>query len=197
MKNVEVTLEELWEGEKGICFFVHKECCYWVLDYKYNFSLDAEPDYRGYLEKGRITREQYDASCKSFRGGVLKLTAENFLKYIEYVGEGALDFKGIERIFTYGEGDFKGLLARAEKYYLSGEGLSEQDILLVGNLASRLPMFYVNFDRKIYMHMDFGRSHEDLVYSDWYSSRSDFSFLIPDAQRYWIQGGDHWKIRFL
>ncbi len=197
MKNLEVVLEELREGEKSICFFVHKGVCYWVLDYKYNFSLDAEPDYRGYREKGRITSEQYNAACEMFRGGVLRLTADNFFKYIEYVGEGVLALNDVERLFTYGWGEFSGLLMRVEKYYLSGGDLPEQDIVLVGSLTSRLPMFYINFDRKIYMHMDVGRFHEDLAYSDWYSKCSDFAFLIPDTQKYWVQDGDHWKIRFL
>ena len=35
-------LDGLWSGEKSICFFVSGAKCYWVLDYKYNFSLDAE-----------------------------------------------------------------------------------------------------------------------------------------------------------
>ena len=52
--NKEV-LDGLWSGEKSICFFVSGAKCYWVLDYKYNFSLDAEKDYRAYLDKGHIT----------------------------------------------------------------------------------------------------------------------------------------------
>ena len=55
--NKEV-LDGLWSGEKSICFFVSGAKCYWVLDYKYNFSLDAEKDYRAYLDKGHITQAQ-------------------------------------------------------------------------------------------------------------------------------------------
>lgn len=75
-------LDELWHGEKSICFFVRSGKCYWVVDEKYNFSLDAEKDYRAYLEGGYITQDQYEQSCKVFRGGILKMTAENFPLYL-------------------------------------------------------------------------------------------------------------------
>lgn len=64
----ELLSEELWNGEKGVCFLVCKGVCYWVLDYKYNFSLDAEKDYSAYLKRGHITQEQYEQACKEFRG---------------------------------------------------------------------------------------------------------------------------------
>ncbi|AZD00801.1 hypothetical protein V4Y05_08880 [Pseudomonas chlororaphis subsp. chlororaphis] len=191
-------LDDMWNGEKSICFFVNKGKCYWVLDYKYNFSLDAERDYRGYLSKGYITQDQYVQACKGFRGGVLKLTSDNFLQYISGIRECVFvseDFKGIFDVD--GKCNAGKLLRRVEEYYLSGVELDADEFSFAGRLASRLPMFYINFDRKIYMHMDFGRFHEDLAYPDWLSKCSDFSFLIPDIERYWVQGGDYWKLRFV
>ncbi len=44
-------------------------------------------------------------------------------------------------------------------------------------------MFYVNFDRKIYMHMDCNQAHEELAYSDWLAKCSDFCHLVPDRER--------------
>lgn len=190
--------EDLWSGEKSICFFVHKAKCYWVLDHKYNFSLDAEKDYLGYLNKGHITQGQYAQACKEFRGGLLKLKSENFLQYLSCVGEGVLVREDFEGVFDM-DGDCNAgkLLSRIENYYLSGVELNVDEFSFAGRLASRLPMFYVNFDRKIYMHMDFGRSHEDLAYPDWFSKCSDFNFLIPDVERYWVRCGDYWKFRFV
>lgn len=59
---------ELWNGDKDIAFFVHSGRFYWVFDEKFNFNLDAEKEYRAYLEKGHIDRKQCDAACLSFRG---------------------------------------------------------------------------------------------------------------------------------
>jgi hypothetical protein len=83
-------------------------------------------------------------------------------------------------------------------YYLTGEALSMADFKRANVISSRFPKFYINFDRKKYMHLDYGRAHEDLAYSDWISECADFSFLIPDNERYWVKAGnDYWKLRFL
>ncbi|UVL84686.1 hypothetical protein LOY35_03605 [Pseudomonas sp. B21-028] len=95
-------LEDLRDGEKSICFFVNEGVCYWVLDYKYNFSLDAEKNYLGYLDKGYITPEQYAQSCEQFRGGVLKLTSDNFLQYVSGVSDGVLASDDLQRILDVG-----------------------------------------------------------------------------------------------
>ncbi|PPT93799.1 hypothetical protein XarjCFBP8253_21675, partial [Xanthomonas arboricola pv. juglandis] len=52
MKLNRSIFDDLYSGEKAICFFVHHGKCYWVLDHKYNFSLDAERDYKAHLDKG-------------------------------------------------------------------------------------------------------------------------------------------------
>lgn len=98
--NKEV-LDDLWSGEKSICFFVSGAKCYWVLDYKYNFSLDAEKDYRAYLDKGHITQAQYEEACRVFRGGILKLTADNFSQYLNSVSEGVLTGEDLSKILSW------------------------------------------------------------------------------------------------
>ncbi|MCG8296581.1 hypothetical protein [Pseudomonas entomophila] len=191
----ELLSEELWNGEKSVCFFVCKGVCYWVLDYKYNFSLDAEKDYSAYLKRGYITQEQYEQACKEFRGGILKLTSDNFREYLVCSSATIVSKVELEDYFNSSGGG--GLLRIVEKYYLSGGELEADVIYSVGRAVSKLPMFYINFDRKIYMHMDTGRSHEELAYPDWSAKCSDFCFLIPDVERYWVKGGDYWKLRFI
>lgn len=189
---------ELWDGEKSICFFVHLGRCFWVLDSKYNFCLDAEKDYRAYLDKGHITKEQYILACREFRGGVLKLTADNFPQYINGEGRQVLSQESLKDILVWGLDVDGSLHERVESYYLSGVELNVNDFRDANAIASRLPMFYVNFDRKIYMHMDYGRVHEDLAYPDWFARCADFGFLIPDRERYWVlEFKDYWKYRFL
>ncbi|MCC4635884.1 hypothetical protein [Xanthomonas dyei] len=198
MKLNESVFDDLYIGEKSICFFVHHGKCYWVLDHKYNFSLDAERDYKAHLEKGVINKQQYILACESFRGGILKLNSDNFLRYLEMDGKFLFSKDDLENILNFdGVGDVLSVLNSAEKYYLSGVELSADDFQAAGIFSSRLPMFYINFDREIYMHLDHGRFHEDLVYPGWIAKSFDFNFLIPEKEKYWITGGDCWKIRFI
>jgi hypothetical protein len=186
--------DDLWNGEKSVCFFVHLGRCFWVVDEKYNFCLDAEKDYRAYFEGGDITQEQYDLACKEFRGGILRMTADNFPQYLQSSNEKILSSFELENFIGVDGNIFK----KVEAYYLTGEVLSMADFKHANVISSRFPKFYINFDRKIYMHLDYGRAHEDLAYSDWISECADFSFLIPDNERYWVKAGnDYWKLRFL
>lgn len=198
MKLSQSLFDELWGGEKCICLFIRLGQCFWVVDYKYNFCLDAEKDYRAYLDKGHITKNQYLLACKEFRGGVLKLTSGNFMQYISCEEVQVLSGKEIRNIFVMGLGTGGLLYERIERHYLSGTELSVDDFKMANTFVSRLPMFYVNFDREIYMHMDGGRSHEDLAYPGWLATCGDFGYLIPDKEKYWVlDSKDYWKFRFL
>ncbi|MDU8359239.1 hypothetical protein [Pseudomonas syringae group sp. J309-1] len=194
MKLSQAVFDDLWNGERSVCFFVHSGKCYWVIDEKYNFSLDAEKDYRAYLEDGDITLEQYEQSCKSFRGGIIKMTAENFPQYLASSSEKTLSSSDLEDFIGADNEIFK----RVEHYFLTGEGLTPNLFKQVNVIHSTFPRFYINFDRKIFMHMDDVRDHESLAYPDWTAECFDFSFLIPARERYWIvAGNDYWKFRYI
>lgn len=192
-------LDDLLSGEKSVCLFVFLKRCFWVVDERYNFCLDAEKDYRAYLDKGHITQEQFVLACKEFRGGVLKLTADNFPQYLKFIADRVFSSEALASLIVGDDSsEVVELLEKVEMYYLSGEKLSVSDFKAASALSARLPKFYINFDRKIYMHMDFGRFHEELSYPDWVSQCADFNFLVPDKEKYWLLGGnDYWKLRFL
>ncbi|MDO1945352.1 hypothetical protein Q2389_26810, partial [Escherichia coli] len=59
------------------------------------------------------------------------------------------------------------LHGRIEGYYISRVELSASYFHDANTVDSRLPMFYMNFERKNYMHMDCNRAHEEFAYSDW------------------------------
>ncbi|WP_346656520.1 hypothetical protein [Pseudomonas sp. SWRI99] len=191
--NQEV-FDDLWDGEKSIGFFVHSGKCFWVIDEKRNFILDADISLRASLANGTITTAQYERSCQKFREGILKITAENFQNYLHGSSAQLLlpsDLQG----FIGGEPD---VFKRIENYYLTGHGLDSELFKRANVIRSRLPLFYVNFDRKIFMHMDDGRFHEEYVHPGWIGECGDFSFLIPARERYWVEAGnDFWKVRFL
>ena len=85
-----------------------------------------------------------------------------------------------------------------ENHLCYEEPLSEQqdDFFKANQIASRLPLFYVNFDTEVYMHMDWGLNHAYYVYDGWFAKEMDFGYLIPDEFCYWkIDGRDYWKFR--
>jgi len=191
-------LNDLWAGEKAVAFFVHSGACYWMIDHKYNFTLDAEKDYRAYLAKGHITREQYLDACIGFRGGILKLTKDNFRDYLLASSDSVASRDVLRELLQAAvHGRVADLIRAIERHFVTGEHVSGDTFRTANAVAAVLPSFYINFDRKIFMHMDFDRSHEDLAYSDWFAKPGDFSFLVPDEERYWTLHGDAWKLRFL
>ena len=190
---------DLWRKEKSICFFVHQGKCHWVLDYQYNFDLNVEKDYEAYLEKGHITQEQFTLACEEFRGGILNLDETNFLDYLQTETVQICTVQELKKLVEHGnhENNIK-LLDRVEKLYLNGEKLNSDEFKSANELAARLPLFYINFDIKTYLHMNWQRLHEELAYPDWYAKAKDFNYLIPDHERYWVHNNrDYWKTRYL
>lgn len=186
--------EDLWSGESAICFVVHGRACYWLIDKKYNICLDGEKEYRAYLDKGHITEEQFSNACNDFRNGILKLTFDNFGDYLS-----------LDTVKKFTPRDFytevildDELYIKVENRLVFGDHLSDKDCKLCNEFSVLLPLFYINFDRRIFMHMDWERNHESSVYDDWIGRSSDFSTLIPEKQKYWFyQGNDYWKFKSL
>lgn len=194
MRVDQSVFDNLWNGEKSICCFIHAGERYWILDEKYNFTLDADKDYRAYLESGKISQQEYEQCCKSFRGGILKMTAENFPQYLDDSREKILSSMDLKNFIGADNNVFR----QVEHYFLTGEGLTPDLYKRVNVIHSRFPKFYINFDRKIFMHMDDVRLHEKYAYPDWDAQCFDFSFLIPARERYWVvEGNDYWKLLFV
>ncbi|ODS22573.1 hypothetical protein AB835_13450 [Candidatus Endobugula sertula] len=179
--------EELWNGERSICMFVHRNKTYWVIDYKYNFTLDAEADYKAYLDKGHITKDQYLEACKNFRNGILKLSAENFLQYLKLDSVILTNAEELKDYLLSGflTDEIDTLYRKVESFLVYGSKLCPNDFKRANQLVCKLPLFYINFDKKSYMHMDWDRYHETLVPSDWHAEARDFGNSILDSDVYW------------
>lgn len=196
MSAVREILNNLWDGSAAISFFVHQGNYFWVIDDKENFSLNAEVDYRAYLEKKYITQFQFDEACRLFRGGILNLTAQNFSEYLKARPDKIYFKESLSSILFDGiDGKIK-LLDEVEASLSSGERLSQNSHKMVQTIICRLPKFLINFDRKLYLHLDYGRMHEDSTDSSWDARYGDFVALVPDCERYWLSAGrDYWKCR--
>ena len=76
----------------------------------------------------------------------------------------------------------------------------DEDLQELGwRLLSLLPGFYVNFERRIFLHRVAGRIYESVVPDGWQGAQGDFVHLIPVSQRYWVRNADEdfWMIPWL
>lgn len=209
MKNEELLTEEKLDGifqyMQCIAIFVYKKEHYFIYDWKESFMLNMQLDLDIELEHGELTQAEYDLELSSthFRNGIWQLKKDNFEKYLELEEAIQLSQLDLETLLFH---DFE----RQETEYLykvvenqlahdagiSSNGGKQSDFGKINQIASRLPLFYINFDTEVYMHMNWDRCHEGYAYEGWFSKAHDFGYLIPDELCYWkIDGKDFWKFR--
>jgi len=189
-------LENIFEGRKDLALFVVGSRCYYLADDKENFCIDVRPEYRGYVERGAMDGELYDAAISAFRGGVPILDVNKFQRYLDNNGVNVCSSEWMGEFFKYGHSAVYFVeLYRHIEDVLSGRAEARLDEW--GKLRVRLPRFYINLDSKIFQHVDWDRSHESYVPSDWNAkASSEFGGLIPDEDKYWIVDGmDFWSLQ--
>lgn len=197
----EQVLEDLWLNEKSVAYFVCNNMSYWVLDYKYHYQLDEEVEAKALLDKGHITLETFYNGLKNSRGSISKLKKENFAKYLELDETIVLSTSNLEHIIFYGfsQESLNKLYSSIEYNLSSGHELEGSFLDAINQIKSRLPRYYINFDRQIYLHTDYDYSPESSVsYKGWVASVGDFSYYIPDYKNYWISNEKNfWKTMYL
>ncbi|SCZ70973.1 MULTISPECIES: hypothetical protein [Photorhabdus] len=189
-------LEAIFNGEKNIAIFVLDGNHYYVIDNKDNYCIDVRPEYKSYIDKGWMKETLYDESVRSFRNGIPILTKESFKDYINKNNVAVYSVDWMRSFFISGKDSV--LLVNFYDYierYLST--LTDVVSSEWDSWRMRLPSFYINFDKKIYRHTDWDRSHESTVPFDWNAqANSDFGLLVPDKEQYWlIDGMNFWKLQ--
>ncbi|OOS01768.1 hypothetical protein SAMN02745664_12610 [Moraxella cuniculi DSM 21768] len=184
-------VQDLWDGELSIAYFLVKEVGYWVLDYRYNYYLDHEIDAKLLLDMGKIDIVNYNKAMKESRGGVIKLTKETVCQYLQSEECLILPTKTMAEIFLYDINN-KSIV---DLYKSFNKELNNELYSLVQILNSRLPRYYIDFDKKLYRHLDFNYSPESYTGSDWDSKQGDFGDKIPDKDAFWFYKNINlWKI---
>jgi len=189
-------LKDLFDGEKAIAVFVVKGKHHYVFDTKDHYCIDVRPEYKLYIDKGIMDASLYNEAIRQFRGGVAILNEGNFHEYI---------IRNKVNVYTVEEMKGFFLLDRCPKDLIDFYNYIEEFLSLSktpvldewDQWRMRLPKFYINFDKKIYRHTDWDRSHETSVPSGWNAqANSDFGLLIPDKEQYWLVNGmNFWKLQ--
>lgn len=196
----------LFKYRKAISIFIINKAIFFVIDNRENSILNMQLDLDLDFKNGNITLEQYQDEMNScyYRNGIWQLTKDNFKNYLRSDSVVVLEkdelkalmlqeFTSDEAVRLYSVVENK--LSYNEPISNSGQ---QSDFLKINQISSRLPLFYINFDTEVYLHMDWDRCHEDYVYDGWFSKAMDFGYLIPDELCYWkIEGRDYWKFRQL
>ncbi len=192
--------------EKGIAFFVFEGAYYWLIDWRENFNLNqmknidarcANSHIMSYLSKG-TTPDQYRLQLlENYRGGISTLTAELFPKYRDGESAKVVTTEILkDEFFKEEKGQYKKLSELMEASLSFDSKMPEDMIALRARLSYLLPKFYINFDRKIFMHMVRGRTYEAVVLDGWWGAEGDFEHMIPVAYRYWVRDKmeDFWAV---
>ncbi len=192
--------------DKKIGFIVFNGTYIWIIDWSDYFTLDqqknidalcSKEEYREMLPAG-MTLQQWNNKLQSeFRGGIPSLTAEFFPRYRD--GETAkvvtTDMLRDE-FFSEDTGQYAAMSSEVEAELSFNTPMTEELVLLRMRLFSRLPKFYINYDRKIFMHMVRDRFYETTILDGWWGSEGDFEHMIPTSHRYWIRNitEDYWAV---
>ena len=200
----DINMHTFFKYRKSISTFVHNRKLYFILDFREHSILNMKLDLDSDLKQGSLTLEEYqnELNAQYYRDGIWQLTKDNFEQYLELDSVVILEQDELKELLFHGFSDEETarLYTVIENHLCYEEPLSEQqdDFFKANQIASRLPLFYVNFDTEVYMHMDWDRCHEEYAYEGWFAKAKDFGYLIPDEFSYWkIDGRDYWKFRQL
>ena len=194
------------EREECIGFFVHSGNYYWIVDWEAHFNLDQakniealceKPQYLQFLPKGLSVDQWRQQQLDGFRQGIPRLTYELFAQYRDGQSAKVVNTDLLHKEFFHDDhGEFGHISKLIEQYLSFGTPMPEEMITLRAKLFSKLPKFYVNYDRKIFMHMVRGRSYDAVVLDGWWGAECDFEHMIPNSHRYWIRNTqeDFWAV---
>jgi hypothetical protein len=148
-------------AENVIVGVIHKKQFQWYVTDRELWYLDYVKFAQAFENEGDLAVDEY---IEPERKGMEILSSENaglFLKRIE----------------SY-KGDAATLLKLFEDKIESGE---EEDVL------DFIPSFLVDFDQKVFYSLfPEPASFEEYVPSDWKGTYEDFTALIPETEKYWI-----------
>lgn len=192
--------QKILSREERIGFFVFKGSYHWVVDWDEHFNLnyqkniDAIGNNKGlmqYLPKGKSIEAHKAEVASRYRGGIVTLTEDLFPSYRD--GELAkvvtTDMLRDE-FFSEDRGQYANLSGAVEAELSFNTLMCEDLIQLRMRLFSKLPKFYINYDRKIFMHMVRGRFYDKVVLDGWWGAEGDFEHMIPTSHRYWARNVD-------
>lgn len=198
--------EAILDRKECIAFFVYQGEYVWIIDWDENFNLDHMKNIEAVCEDAALmqhlpegkTVTMYKAEIiERYRSGIPTLTPDLFPKYrdgqlAKIVSSDLLH----DEFFSEDDGQYTDLSFAIERELSFNTAMTEDLVQLRSRLFAMLPKFYINYDRKIFMHMVRGRSYDAVVLDGWWGAEGDFEHMIPTSHRYWVRSDneDYWAI---
>ncbi|MFY0623644.1 MAG: hypothetical protein JXQ89_18335 [Pelagimonas sp.] len=192
--------------EQCVGFSIHQGKIAWLIDWVDHFTLDqqknidamcTEERYQRFMPAG-LNAQQWNEKLRSeFRDGIPSLTADLFPKYRDGASAKVVTTDMLRReFFKEDTGQYTALSAAVEAELSFDTAMAEDLVQLRMRLFSKLPKFYINYDRKIFMHMVRGLSYDAAVLDGWWGAECDFEHMIPTSHRYWVRDAaeDFWAV---
>lgn len=187
-----------------VSLFVFNKKHYFLISKKEYFILNMKLDLDIELKRKKISISEYNHEINAdyYRNGIWQLQKNNFEDFLKIEEVIILNKYELQSLLfsDFNHQELQRLYGIVENKLAFNVGISNNgelsDFKKINQISSRLPLFYINFDTNVYLHMDWDRCHEDYVYENWFSKAMDFGYLIPDEFCYWkIDGRDFWKFR--
>ena len=189
--------DKILEHSECIGFFVYLENYLWIIDWEAHFNLDQKKNFDAHLKRGDFKKDKYENALLSYRGGIPTLLSDRFPKYRDSQSAKVVNTKMLrEEFFRGDQGQYSVLESSMQEELSFNKPMADNLVDLRCQLFSKLPKFYVNFDRKIFMHMVKGRTYEAVIPDGWWGAECDFEHMIPTYHRYWVRScnEDYWAI---
>lgn len=194
------TKRALIEGNEQIAFIVYHGEYYWVIDWGEHFNLNhtknidslcQSKELMSFLPEGETVDGYRRKLIQRYREGIPILTDSLLPDYLNSRSTKVVSTKLLNLVFF--SNDVTGLRELSftiEQYLSFGTSISEVLRQRISQCSAMLPKFYINYDRKIFMHMVSGRYFENAVLDGWWGACADFEHMIPTSHRYWLRGMD-------
>lgn len=183
--------------QERIAFFVFNREFFWVIDWDENFNLNhignidaicKNENLMRYLPAGKTIDMYRMEVIRKYRGGIPILTSDLLSTYLSGEDAKIVTTNSLRKEFFIDDAGQYGALSKEMELEISfNKPMREELVQLRFSVFSKLPSFYINFDRKIFMHMVRNRSYEKSVLDGWWGSVGDFEHMIPASERYWVR----------
>lgn len=186
--------------------FVYRGEYTWIIDWDEHFNLDhmknidalsKDQNLMRYLPAGKSVEKFKAEIIQRYRAGIPTLTADLFPRYRDSETAKVVTTEMLRKEFFFEDsGQYADLSEQMEAELSFNKPVQAELVQLRSRLFSKLPKFYINYDRKIFMHMVRDRFYEKVVLDGWWGAEGDFEHMIPTSHRYWVRSidEDFWAV---
>ncbi len=186
---------KITSGNYFIAFFVHRRKLYWIIDWSEHFNLNQLENINAicsatgdssYKPKELTVDEWRQQMIDDYRGGIPTLTENLFPVYRDGEDAHVVTTETLRNYFWSTDIEiYKKLSKEMENFASLGARPNLNLYDEIDDLNSRLPKFYINYDRRIFIHKNYERAHETVALDGWFAEYGDFLHMIPTSHRYW------------